>query len=179
VKRCQIPETPARNQQAYNFAHHVPILSLMDHHVPASEIEQLALGRLSAAKSASISQHLFSCGRCLYRLVALEVELATLEGMRSHHARPPDKRKPLAFVHDTGDGMIYSWLERRGKKWLARQWGDQLEGGRECSSMSEANDFLCTTFHEMFPEHRCTPHCCVDPSRARQLVSQSDAKMCL
>ena len=71
----------------------------------------------------------------------------------------PTTRKPLAFIHDTADGLIYSKVERRGRKWIARHWGDQLDGIRECGSVREANEYALTSFHEMFPEHRCTERC--------------------
>jgi len=75
----------------------------------------------------------------------------------------PGKNRPLFIVHDTVDGLIYSRAERRGKKWFARHWGDELDGGGEFLSMRQANDFLTRTFNEMFPEHRCTTRCRLNP----------------
>jgi hypothetical protein len=66
-------------------------------------------------------------------------------------------------VHDTADGFIYARTERKGRKWLARHWGEQLHGARECRTMREANEYLTTSFVEMFPEHRCTRRCRIDP----------------
>jgi hypothetical protein len=53
----------------------------------------------------------------------------------------PDQRKPLFIVHDTSDGFIYSCAERRGRKWFARHWGEELDGGWECATMREASEF--------------------------------------
>ena len=70
-----------------------------------------------------------------------------------------DPMKPLFFVHDTSDGMVYSRAQRHGRKWLARHWGDQLDGIGEHSTLEAANRFLIVSFQEMFPEHQCTPRC--------------------
>jgi hypothetical protein len=64
--------------------------------------------------------------------------------------------------HDTADGFIYSRVERQGHKWIARHWGDQLHGQRECQTMREANEHATMAFAQMFPEHRCTERCCRD-----------------
>jgi hypothetical protein len=42
---------------------------------------------------------------------------------------------------------------------MARHWGEQLVGGKECHTMREANEFLLASFTQMFPEHRCTDRC--------------------
>jgi hypothetical protein len=34
---------------------------------------------------------------------------------------------------------------------LARHWGEQLQGARECRTMREANEYLTDSFVEMFP----------------------------
>ena len=82
-----------------------------------------------------------------------------LRGLASEQLGVPDKRKPLHIVHDTADGFIYSRTEKQGRKWIAHHWGDQLQGARECKTMREANEYLQTSFEQMFAEHRCTARC--------------------
>jgi hypothetical protein len=67
------------------------------------------------------------------------------------------------MVHDTADGFVNLKSEKHGCNWIARNWGDQLQGARECKTMGEANEFLVRAFREMFPEHRCTARCRVNP----------------
>ena len=99
-------------------------------HVPEWEIERLALGRLTTAESLRVQRHLFKCGPCLQRLLALEILLAQKELLDGNGSPAPDKRKPLFIVHDTGDGFIYSKTERRGRKWFARNWGKLAADGK-------------------------------------------------
>ena len=81
-------------------------------------------------------------------------------------------RKCFWFVHDTADGMVHSKVERQRRKWIARHWGDQLDGMRVCASLRDANEYLVTSFQEMFPEHRCTERCelyrCDSQSKKKQ-----------
>ena len=134
----------------------------MTTHVGESDIERLALGKLKTSESLRVQRHLFKCRPCLHRLIEIEVHLASRELIEGDRAPVADRRKPLFIVHDTADGMIYSRAERRGRIWLARHWGPQLDGGRECDTMLEANGFLIRSFTEMFPEHRCTERCRIE-----------------
>src|SRR5436190_21445368 len=127
-------------------------------HVSDEKIESLALGRLRTHDSIRVQQHLYKCSGCLSRLVQITFNL-DLNGFVLTELSTPDKRKPLYMAHETADGWIYSKCERQGRKWIARQWGDQVEGGKECSTMREANRVLVQAFREMFPEHRCTDRC--------------------
>jgi hypothetical protein len=95
-------------------------------------------------------------------LVEIEFALALRDVTQDVSPRI-DGGMPLYIVHDTADGMIYSRAERRGRTWFARHWGKQLSGERRCASMVEANEFLGASFREMFPEHRCTSRCRVNP----------------
>jgi hypothetical protein len=127
------------------------------------EIEDLSFGRISTVDAIRLQRHLFKCEACLHRLIEIETVLAVAE--RVVDLTPiVDERKPLFIVHETGDGMIYSRAEKRGRKWWARHWGDGLDGGRECETMREASGFLIASFREMFPEHRCTKRCRVNPT---------------
>jgi hypothetical protein len=44
-------------------------------------------------------------------------------------------------------------------KWVVRHWGRQLDGGRICASVEEANAYLMESFKQMFPEHVCSEQC--------------------
>jgi hypothetical protein len=137
----------------------------MEAHVSETDIERLALGRLPTAKSIRVQRHLFKCGPCLQRLIGIEVQLAALELIAGDRAPMPEKSKPLFIVHDTADGFVYSRAEERRGAWYARHWGKELDGGRDCGTMAEANEFLIQSFSEMFPEHRCTERCQLNPVR--------------
>jgi anti-sigma factor RsiW len=127
-------------------------------HTTEDEIEQLALGTLTTQDSIRVQRHIFDCPNCLKRLIEIAYR-QELQGLGPKPMQIPKTRKPLSFVHDTADGLIHSKVERRGRKWLARHWGEQLDGMRECATVREANEFVVTSFNEMFPEHRCTARC--------------------
>ena len=137
----------------------------MTKHVTQDDLEKLALGKLRTVDSIRAQRHIFNCGDCLGRLVHTTFVLA------QRGLTPPEpialvpKRRRMSFVHDTADGLIFSKSERQGRKWIARHWGDQLQGGRDCKTVSEANEFLVASFHQMFPEHRCTERCCSSSKR--------------
>jgi hypothetical protein len=135
-------------------------MALAIHRARASTGPPLLGGTLRGSRQ----RHLFKCGPCLKRLLEIEYKLALEEALLGGGSPIPDKRKPLFIVHDTGDGFIYSRAEKTGGKWFARHWGKQLQGGRECKTMREANEFLIQSFAEMFPEHRCTRRCCLNPA---------------
>src|ERR1039458_9943785 len=71
--------------------------------------------------------------------------------LENHHAPSynPYHRGPIfGAVHIGTDG-----------KWLARHWGRQLDGGRICSSVDEADAYLMDSFWQMFPGHECSQQC--------------------
>ena len=131
---------------------------MVQQHISKQNMESLALGRLPTQASISVQRHLYQCGKCLQRLVEITFGLA-LDRVTPEALPVVSKRKALFIVHDTADGFIYSRTERRGRKWIARHWGEQLEGGKECKTLGEANEFLVSAFSQMFPEHRCTERC--------------------
>ena len=134
----------------------------MKHEPIEQEIESLALGALSTHDSIRIQRHIYHCGACLKRLI----EITLIQEEEGRGPKPlclPNSRKPLSFVHDTADGLIYSTVERHDRRWLARHWGEELNGAKECKTMREANEFLVASFAAMFPEHRCTERCRIDP----------------
>ena len=134
-----------------------------DTHPRPSELQALSMGRLPTVESLRVQKHLFECPACLHRLLEMEVLNELAEELNSHVPKP-DRRKPLFIVHDTADGLMYSRTERRGRVWIARHWGPELEGMRVCRTMREANAFLEASFLEMFPEHRCTELCKLNPA---------------
>jgi hypothetical protein len=136
----------------------------MTKHVSETRIEKLALGKLPTPDSIEVQRHLFNCGPCLHRLIEIEYALAALD-LIVPRGPAMNKRKPLFIVHDTADGFVYCQTVRLAHgKWMARNWGDRLQGARECKTMREANEHLLTAFREMFPEHRCTDRCQMNPA---------------
>jgi|ERR1019366_4781796 hypothetical protein len=136
-------------------------------HPTDDDLRALTLGQLTTVKSLQVQRHLFNCGNCLKRLIEAEVLLALAEGVVVPKSPLVYNHRECLFVrHDTADGFIYARVERSGRKWIARHWGQELQGARECRTMREANEHAVTAFREMFPEHRCTARCCVNPESA-------------
>jgi hypothetical protein len=71
--------------------------------------------------------------------------------------------KPVSTRHDTADGFIYLRVERKGRRWTERHWGDELSGGGEYETMHEANEHAVAAFWQVFPERRCTERCSAEP----------------
>ena len=130
----------------------------MSHAITEPQIENLALGQLPTYESILVQRHIYNCPDCLKKLIEITF-IQELQGLGPEPLCVPTTRKPLSFVHDTAGGFILSKVERRGRKWIGRHWGDQLEGMRECASIREANEYVIASFQEMFPEHRCTERC--------------------
>ena len=135
-------------------------------HFSAKQIEKLALGELTTAESIRVQTHIYNCPECLKKLVAITL-VQEMQGLGPEPLVLPTTRKPLSFMHDTADGLVFCKVERRGRKWLALHWGDQIDGTRECASVREANEYAVTSFHQMFPEHRCTVRCKAESSDGR------------
>ena len=58
----------------------------------------------------------------------------------------------LFIVHDTADGLVYcQTVKLAHRKWMAGNWGDQLQGSRECKTMREANEHAVTAFSRNVP----------------------------
>jgi len=108
-------------------------------HQSKGDLETYSLGRLAPDKIALFEQHLLICARCRDRLHAIE---------------------PYNLVHFTADGPFYSRVTKlRTGRFLARHWGQSLEGGKEFSTLAAAKRYLERTFIQMFPEHVCTERC--------------------
>jgi hypothetical protein len=130
----------------------------MSHAISDEQIEDLATGKLPTHESIQVQQHIYECPDCLRRLIEITY-IQELAGLGPKPLCIPTAGKPLSFIHDTTDGLIHSNVERRGRKWIGRHWGDQFNGMRVCATMREANEYVVRSFEEMFPEHRCTERC--------------------
>jgi hypothetical protein len=135
-----------------------PHYVFMNHAISPEQIEHLALGKLTTPESVQVQRHIYNCPDCLKKLIEITF-IQELQGVGPKPLCVPTSRKPLSFVHDTADGFIYSKVEHRGRKWIARHWGDELDGMRVCATLREANEYAVASFSEMFPEHRCTERC--------------------
>ena len=130
----------------------------MTTHLSENMIAKLALGRLPVADSIRVQRHLFNCRACLRQLIKIEFALPHSDFITCHSR--VNTPRPLFIMHDTADGFVYcQTVKLANGKWVARNWGDQLQGARPCKTMREANNHLLLAFNEMFPEHRCTERC--------------------
>ena len=122
------------------------------------QIERLVSGKLKTHEALVAQKHIFGCPECLRRLIEATYR-SELLGLGPTPLAAPGRRKPLRFVHDTADGLIYGSVEKQGRRWVVRHWGEQLDGMKECATLREANEFAIASFQQMFPEHRCTKRC--------------------
>ena len=133
------------------------MLGMRTQHPSDGELERISVGLLNRADSCRVQRHLYRCAACQGRLIAIETE-----GGRTHQPIVPaaeDPNAPLAFIHYTADGPFHSQSEPYLGIWRARHWGKSLYGMHICKSVSEANEYLTTSFIQMFPEHRCNERC--------------------
>ena len=108
-------------------------------HPTSEDLESYSLGRLAVSPTAALEKHLLICLRCRASLNAIE---------------------PYNFVHYTNDGPFYSRITKlRTGMFLARHWGQNLEGGKEFRTYKSAKAYLARTFSQMFPKHICTAWC--------------------
>jgi hypothetical protein len=132
-------------------------------HPTDEEIRELTLGKLTTAQSIRVQRHIYHCSDCLRRLIEADLPLVIADAVMPPHSIKPDVSRPVFTRHDTADGFIYSRVERKGRRWIERHWGDELSGGGEYRTMREANDHAVAAFWQLFPEHRCTERCSADP----------------
>jgi len=110
-----------------------------DDHQSAEDLESYSLGRLVSKQLEILERHLLTCPECRAKLKAIE---------------------PYNFVHYTKDGPFYSRITKLHTGiFLARHWGQALEGGREFRTRRAALAYLTRTFLRMFPEHVCSAWC--------------------
>jgi anti-sigma factor RsiW len=131
---------------------HVP--TPWDTHPDEEALESHVMGKARGAKRARIEAHLLVCADCQERLAELD---AFVGAVREAFGALGDS---VGWTHATSDGPVQLQATRsRSRQWIARFQGRELEGGRTFTSLREAWDFLCRSFAEMYPEHRCTPRC--------------------
>src|SRR5471030_2138014 len=117
-------------------------------HPSSDELEGYSVGLSSEAGLGQVEEHLLICERCQNDLVFKKTAAA------------PDTRRRLRSVHITEDGPIFGAMHCGADgKWEARHWGRQLDGGRMCDSVEDANAYLMESFQQMFPEHVCSEQC--------------------
>jgi hypothetical protein len=122
-------------------------------HPKDTKLEDLLLRRLPNTSSLRLQRHLFKCSPCLQRLTEIEKSLGLME-RSTDRSQLTSRRKPLFIVHNTIDGPVFSQAKRRGRRWFARHWGKDVSGGQAFKTLEEANEYLSTSFCQMFPEHR-------------------------
>ena len=125
-------------------------------HPSSEELEAYSLGMSSEADLERAEEHLLICERCQDELALTD---QYVQAMKKATASPVSGRR-LRSVHITEDGPIFGSMHSKADgKWLARHWGRQLDGGRTCDSVEEANAYLMESFRQMFPEHVCSERC--------------------
>ena len=122
----------------------------MGSHIESGVLELYALGRLAEPVLGRVKEHLLTCEACRQDVDSCDRGIGTRRG----------SLVPMSFVHETEDGPIYSHTTPGpGGGWVARHWGRELDGGRTCQTILDANEYLLVSFAEMFPEHECGPGC--------------------
>jgi hypothetical protein len=131
----------------------------MTRHPSKDLLERYSLSRSTPEESAQVEQHLLVCEECRTCLAELDTYAVAMRSALQVAASFPAHR-PLQVVHYTAEGPVYSRSRKIKKgRWLAVHEGPNLEGGRFCKTLRQANEYLYRSFVEMFPEHRCTPQC--------------------
>jgi hypothetical protein len=107
---------------------------------PSDEVlEKYSLDRLPESNLAAVEEHLLVCDQCRARLQEIE---------------------PLECVHYTDDGPVYARITRLSTgKLMARHWGHDLHAGRRFGSFYAAEEYVSTSFAQMYPEHTCKGSC--------------------
>lgn len=125
-------------------------------HPSSVDLEAYSLGRASDAGLQNVEEHLLTCERCQNELALTD---QYIQAMKKVLASPSGVRR-LRSVHITEDGPIFGAIHlQTNGKWMARHWGRQLDGGRICDSVEDANGYLMESFEQMFPEHICSEQC--------------------
>jgi hypothetical protein len=131
----------------------------MGSHPSKDELERYSLGRVTPVDRAHVEEHLLICESCRSRLTELDAFTAAMRSA-SQVAATFRANRPIDVVHYTEEGPVSSRSKKEKQgRWLAVHEGVNLEGGRICRTLREANEYLFRSFVEMFPEHRCTAEC--------------------
>lgn len=117
-------------------------------HPSFDELEAYSLGLASDASLDKVEEHLLICEQCRIELTLSDQYVRAVK-----KAVPALKNgKRLRSIHTTDDGPIFGTIHSGADgKWIARQWGRQLDGGRTCDSMEEANAYLIDSFRQYVP----------------------------
>jgi hypothetical protein len=125
-------------------------------HPSSEELEAYSLGMSPEADLERAEEPLLICERCQNELALTD---QYVQAMKKATASPVSGRR-LRSVHITEDRPIFGSMHSKADgKWLARHWGRQLDGGRTCDSVEEANAYLMESFRQMFTEHVCSERC--------------------
>lgn len=118
---------------------HGSVQTAMRDHIPDHDVEQYSLDKLPSSNSVIIEEHLLVCEYCRARLLGIE---------------------PVNYVHFTDHGPVYSRITTLTTgEMMARHWGDELDLGKVFRNMSDAEQYLNTSFSQMFPKHTCDGRC--------------------
>ncbi len=132
------------------------LLAQATEHPHSEELEAYALGRSPDSVLERIQGHLLTCERCQEDLARTAAYILAIKQAAASFGEV----RRLCSIHITEDGPIFGTMHPRSDgKWLARHWGRQLDGGRVCDSVEDANAYLLDSFHQMFPEHTCSEQC--------------------
>jgi hypothetical protein len=132
-------------------------------HPSSDELEAYSLGLSSGADLEQVEEHLLICERCQNELALTD---QYIRAMKTAFASLQSGSR-LRSVHITEDGPVFGAIHCGADgKWVARHWGRQLDGGRICDSMEEANAYLMESFRQMFPDHQCSEKCREESVRA-------------
>ena len=125
-------------------------------HLSFDELEAYSVGRANDAGLESTEEHLLICEHCQKALAMTDQYIMAVRNV----AASLDVAARLRSVHITDDGPVFGAIHIGADgRWIARHWGRQLDGGRTCDSVEDANAYLMDSFHQMFPEHVCTEQC--------------------
>jgi hypothetical protein len=132
-------------------------------HLSPTELVAYALGLPSNADLEQVELHLVICEVCQEELTLAVRYLRAKEKVGA----PSGTAGRLRSLHFTMDGPIIGAMHSDGDgKWIARQWGRELDGARICDSVKEAHAYLMESFWQMFPEHVCLKRCLQLPTTA-------------
>jgi hypothetical protein len=115
-----------------------------------------SLGLSSDADLEEVEEHLLICERCQNVLALTDQYIQAMKRALGS----PQAGGRLRSIHITEDGPVFGAMHSGADgKWVARHWGRQLDGGRICASVEEANAYLMESFKQMYPEHVCSEQC--------------------
>jgi hypothetical protein len=63
-------------------------------------------------------------------------------------------------IHKMDEGSVYVWMsESDDERWTTRVQGCKVDCGSVAMARVDAVQYADRTFHELFPEHDCSPNC--------------------